>query len=193
MAAAALAYDYYLTGPRMAHAGELIAKRRKELGLIQEELGELLNVGQTTISYWERTGAIPASRLEQIASILQMDPELLRAATTNETREATPAPRLVAGVFAIGREAQSEWSAQVTRDGGLTLLSRVVLSQFPSYIERRETSAEAFVTRRDVLADFPDVTTANIDDVWSEILNSGYLEPVSDSQRVFRLRFPASD
>jgi len=98
MAAAALAYDYYLTGPRMAHAGELIAKRRKELGLIQEELGELLNVGQTTISYWERTGAIPASRLEQIASILQMDPELLRAATTNETREATPAPRLVAGV-----------------------------------------------------------------------------------------------
>lgn len=60
----------------MSNIGELIEKRRKELGLTLEEVGNYVGVGKSTVKKWE-TGYISNMRRDKIsllAKILQISP-----------------------------------------------------------------------------------------------------------------------
>ena len=53
------------------NVGKYIAKKRKEAGLTQQKLAELLNVGDKTISKWERgINAPDISLLQDLAKAL---------------------------------------------------------------------------------------------------------------------------
>lgn len=65
--------------PRMpTHAGEMIRHRRKRLGMLQSELGQLVNVCAATVSRWE-TGreVITLAKRERVAEVLKIDPARL--------------------------------------------------------------------------------------------------------------------
>lgn len=60
-------------------AGELIARRRRELGLSQEALAEKLDVSRQAVAKWEAGQAFPAAeRLALLCRVLELSPaELL--------------------------------------------------------------------------------------------------------------------
>ena len=60
--------------------GQLIARRRKEIGLTQKELAERLGVTNKAVSKWETGGGMPdVSVLETLADALEVSvDELLR-------------------------------------------------------------------------------------------------------------------
>ena len=63
----------------MNEIGELLYKRRKELGLTLEEVGDAVGVGKSTVRKWEK-GIIKnmgRDKLSKIASVLRIDPVLL--------------------------------------------------------------------------------------------------------------------
>ena len=60
----------------MNEIGELLYKRRKELGLTLEEVGDAVGVGKSTVRKWEK-GMIKnmgRDKLSKIASVLRIDP-----------------------------------------------------------------------------------------------------------------------
>ncbi|MGN0656020.1 MAG: LexA family protein [Ruminiclostridium sp.] len=70
----------------MNNIGELIEKRRKELGLTLEEVGNYVGVGKSTVKKWE-TGLISNMRRDKIsllAKILQINPTELIGDYSND-------------------------------------------------------------------------------------------------------------
>lgn len=60
----------------MNEIGELIQKRRKELGLTLEEVGKAVNVGRSTVQRWE-SGLIKnmgRDKIAALANVLQINP-----------------------------------------------------------------------------------------------------------------------
>ena len=58
--------------------GEVVTKRRKELGLTLEDVGKSVGVTKTTVLRWE-SGAIHSMKRDKIAalaSVLQLDPSV---------------------------------------------------------------------------------------------------------------------
>lgn len=53
--------------------GDDIVKRRQLMQLTQQELADLLGVGESTISNWERGKHIPKNRLALLRAVLRMD------------------------------------------------------------------------------------------------------------------------
>ncbi|HHU31585.1 MAG: helix-turn-helix domain-containing protein [Zhaonellaceae bacterium] len=53
-----------------------VIKRRKELGLSQEELAKILNTGQSAISRIESCQNITLNMLQKLAAALQLDVEI---------------------------------------------------------------------------------------------------------------------
>jgi transcriptional regulator with XRE-family HTH domain len=53
--------------------GEKIKELRKELRISQKELGNLLNVAQQVVSYYEKSGNIDASKLAHISKSYNVD------------------------------------------------------------------------------------------------------------------------
>lgn len=70
----------------MSDVGNLILKRRKELGLTLEEVGNAVGVGKSTVKKWE-TGLISNMRRDKIAllaKVLQIDPTNLIGDNTSD-------------------------------------------------------------------------------------------------------------
>lgn len=60
------------------HAGEMIRHRRRRLGMLQSELGQLVGVCCATISRWETGREVVAfAKRERVAEALRMDPARL--------------------------------------------------------------------------------------------------------------------
>ena len=69
----------------MNSIGDLISRRRKELGLTLEEIGNAVGVGKSTVKKWE-TGLISNMRRDKIAllaKVLQINPTELIDDNTN--------------------------------------------------------------------------------------------------------------
>ena len=67
--------------------GENIKKRRREMNLTQEQLGDALNVHANTIRKWEKGISHPDTlELEQIAKILNVSISYLYAETSTTSR-----------------------------------------------------------------------------------------------------------
>lgn len=82
--------------------GEIIAYRRKELGLTLEEIGRSVGVGKSTVKKWE-SGYITNMKRDKIAllaSVLQMDPSVLINAEKSGELRIDPAK--VAGALFAG-------------------------------------------------------------------------------------------
>lgn len=54
-------------------AGDRLKELRKELGLSQSEIANLLNVAQQVVSYYEKTGSIDTEKLITIARTYNID------------------------------------------------------------------------------------------------------------------------
>lgn len=70
----------------MSDVGNLILKRRKELGLTLEEVGNAVGVGKSTVKKWE-TGLISNMRRDKIAllaKVLQIEPTNLIGDNTSD-------------------------------------------------------------------------------------------------------------
>lgn len=86
-------------------AGELIARRRKELGLSQEALAEKLDVSRQAVAKWETGQTLPtAERLAELCRLLEVSPaELLGFSAQEETPAPTKKKRsLWTTLFVVG-------------------------------------------------------------------------------------------
>lgn len=71
--------------------GEIIAARRKELGMTQKELAAKLNVTDKAVSKWERGLAFPdISSIPQLAEVLDVSVAELMDAQSDEKQEEAP-------------------------------------------------------------------------------------------------------
>ena len=71
--------------------GEIIAARRKELGMTQKELAAKLNVTDKAVSKWERGIAFPdIGSVPQLAEVLELSVAELMDAQSDEKQEEAP-------------------------------------------------------------------------------------------------------
>jgi transcriptional regulator with XRE-family HTH domain len=68
----ALGYMCPVTTPSIEQVGARIRNQRKQLGLSQEALAELLGVSQVTVSSWEKGAKLDHVRLAEIAAALNV-------------------------------------------------------------------------------------------------------------------------
>ena len=74
----------------MSTFNERIKNRRKELGLTQKELADMLSISDKTVSRWESSNQIPDSMLiPDLASALQMSLDELYGIEKNESKQST--------------------------------------------------------------------------------------------------------
>lgn len=177
---------------RMKHAGHIFREKRLKLGMNQDDAGDLLGVGQTTVSNWEKTGNIPFARIDEIASEMQIDADLLRETTRSVPQNRDEdIPEVPQTPYAIGRHRRAEWLSLVMRDAALSSRARTSLAMFADEkFLRNDRSPECFINKYDLVEENPDVNEENRDDVWAEILASKYVEPLADNNRVLLLTFP---
>jgi transcriptional regulator with XRE-family HTH domain len=67
------------TGHVKNDLGELIRRRRRELGLVQEQLAARVGISQVAVSEWER-GVVVPSKLAELAEALDVPLDRLTAA-----------------------------------------------------------------------------------------------------------------
>lgn len=71
--------------------GEIIAARRKELGMTQKELAAKMNVTDKAVSKWERGLALPdINSVPQLAEVLEMSVVELIDSQTREKQDESP-------------------------------------------------------------------------------------------------------
>ncbi len=64
--------------------GQFIAKRRKYMGLTQEELGERIGVSKSAVAKWETDGGIPdRDNLRRLSQVINTSIEDLHKLTSN--------------------------------------------------------------------------------------------------------------
>lgn len=74
----------------MSTIHERIARRRAELGLSYEALGEQLGVSWQTVQQWEKETAPKRTRLSDVAKALQTTPEFLLLGTEEKSEPTYP-------------------------------------------------------------------------------------------------------
>ena len=85
----------------MDHFRTRLQKQRKELGLTQNELAELLNVSAQSVSYWECGKGVPdIENLCRIADVLSISLDTLLQ------RDDRPLPKTLIGVDAGGTKTE---------------------------------------------------------------------------------------
>ncbi|WP_372761046.1 LexA family protein [Pseudoalteromonas sp.] len=88
-----------------------VKKRRKELGLTQYELADLVGIAQTAIQRLEKGGTKNPRNIEALARALQCTPEYLRFGIgENENSNVAPGPTLKAAVPLISWVQAGAWS-----------------------------------------------------------------------------------
>lgn len=76
----------------MKTMGEMIANRRKELGMTQAALADKMNVTDKAVSKWERNLACPdLNSIPKLAEILEISIDELLNAKKSEARNSEPA------------------------------------------------------------------------------------------------------
>lgn len=76
----------------MKTMGEMIANRRKELGMTQAALADKMNVTDKAVSKWERNLACPdLNSIPKLAEILEVSIDELLNAKKSEARNSEPA------------------------------------------------------------------------------------------------------
>ena len=96
--------------------GRRIAEGRKELGMTQVQLAEILGVAQQTYACYEvGSRRIPVSLLPALAQALSMETDVLLGAATKAQIKRGPAPRLLQQMERIQRlpKAQQRFVMQM--------------------------------------------------------------------------------
>ena len=176
--------------------GQLIEAWILATGQTQSDLSTSVGVSQKTISRWKNEETLPQSEYRHtLANALGVDEKTfaaaMRATRTNiDARKrrtvVLPRDRIVAPTSRIDT---AQWLAAVMQSADLDLLTRAALAVFCRYVEVPATM-QAFVTPRDLVDALPELNADNVDDVWTAILASGYVRPISASGRVFDLVLP---
>lgn len=101
--------------------GALIARRRKEKGLTQKQLADLLHLSDRTVSKWERGAGFPdVSLLAPLADALDLSVSgLLRG---EEISPSSAEPQLRESIALVGRQVKARLRRQVWNILAYTLL-----------------------------------------------------------------------
>lgn len=166
---------------RVIMVGSYIRKLRKSRGLTQKELGEMVGVGDGTISRWENGQRKPVpENIAKIADALGVRPSDLTsrmedfpesASNTKPDYVTTPA------------EAY-EWVALVARSDQ-SLDMRAALTAVAVFYDR---SHEVVSFNRDAVAEL--IGEERLGAVWDDLLESEWLQRRGRARWTFRLKFP---
>ena len=111
-----------------AKTGALIAARRKELGLTQKELSELLHISDRTVSKWERGAGFPdVSLLEPLADALDLS--ILDLIQGEQQEEAVTEVTLRSVIASIGQHVR-----KTTRQQLVSAAAQVFLLAMSAFI-----------------------------------------------------------
>lgn len=163
--------------------GRRLREARKEEGLTQAELGRGVGrtgVDQTTIGRWERSGEVPADKVDDLADELGVPSRWLEAG------EGAGAPASSEGGAVSSSDDAVDWIGAVTSedyrdDLRLTLASLPGFRHEETWIVSTTPEAVAEQTRRDI-----DTIKAH----WEDVMKSPYVERIGVGRFTFRLIFP---
>lgn len=157
--------------------GHAVKALRKEKGISQDALAHGLNLNQSSVSYWERSGNLPQEHLESVASVLGVTVRELRAKAGSLLKE-----------YPVDSAERAEtWQDTLLLDNQLDPVAKAMLAAFPYFwndaIKAVIVSPEKYVERAGWVDDY------DINKAWEKVLESGYLEPVDSGAGIFKLVF----
>lgn len=158
--------------------GMLVRERRKQMGLTQEELGNMLSpqVSFAAISSWERVGNIPDGRISELAEVLG----IAEADLTGGVRYVSGTDGRLAFCDAVGR-------------ADLSLLATNVLLRLATVeglCADRGRSLEFVGSHESIVRGARYITADDVASVWDEVLASGFVERKSDAEWHLALVLP---
>lgn len=156
-----------------------IRERRKELGLNQVELGARLNppVSQPAISAWEKgRETIPEDRLEGIATALELTVDQL----LGEARYVRTLS-----------EVKDDWRDALLNDLEVDEDVQIVLLWLSTLVEVSDGGVATYTGSMDRVVGATRVLSRDeVESAWPLVLESPYVERVSDAEWVLRLTIP---
>jgi transcriptional regulator with XRE-family HTH domain len=163
--------------------------------LTLKELGEVVDLADTTISRYENEHREPSERvLEDLADALNTTPEELRnladeISNEEKIRKGEEVVHITApSRYVTSKDDISDWRDRVIRDTRLSDEVQIILMGLPAFMDKvswiipisRETFIQETGRKRSMVEEY-----------WPEVLDSEYIERVGDDvEWVLRLTFP---
>lgn len=157
--------------------GRAFKMLREQRGISQHAIATGLDVYPSTVSYWERTGNLPADQIAAVTAVLGITERELRAKAGELMRQES----------VNSKQRVQIWQDTLLFDNALDPIAKAMLAAFPYFwndaIKAVIVSPEKYVERAGWVDDY------DINKAWEKVLESGYLEPVDSGAGIFKLVF----